>query len=283
MINELKNEYCVSDLCDFMGVSRSGYYAWDAPEESFRSKENRKLSIEIKALFHESDETYGAIRIHDDLKEKNIACSKNRVARLMALEGLKSVHKRKFKPMTTDSKHTLPIANNVIAQDFTVKGPNEKWGGDITYIPTQEGFLYLAIVMDFYSRKIIGFALEDRMKADLCVRALAMALVLRNPPKSLIHHSDRGSQYASYLYTDLIHSNGFTQSMSRKGNCYDNAMVESFFHTLKVERVHRKTYQTKQQAKEDITQYIQNFYNTKRKHSALDYQAPNKYELNHAA
>ena len=278
-----ENHYFLSDLFELLEVSSSGFYAWKNRIESNRSLENRKLTVEIKALYHESQETYGAIRIHDDLKDAGIPCSKNRVARIMACENIKYVHRQKFKICTTDSKHDLPIANNVIEQDFSVKGPNEKWGCDITYIHTNEGVLYLAIVMDFYSRKIIGFAIDDNMKAGLCARALMMALVLRNPPKTLIHHSDRGSQYASYLYTDLIKSKGFIQSMSRKGNCYDNAMVESFFHTLKVERVYRQTYTTKKQAKEDIEKYIHHFYNSKRKHSALDYQAPNKYELNQAA
>ena len=283
MILAHENQYFLTDMFELLDVSSAGYYEWKTREESIRSLENRKLVVHIKSLYHESQETYGAIRIHDDLKDLNIPCSKNRVARLMAAEGLKSVHREKFRQCTTDSKHALPIANNVIAQDFSVKGPNEKWGCDITYIPTNEGFLYLAIVMDFYSRKIIGFATSENMKADLCVRALVMALVFRNPPKTMVHHSDRGSQYASYLYTSLIQKHGFIQSMSRKGNCYDNSMVESFFHTLKVELVHRKKYQTRTQAKEDIQNYIHNFYNSKRKHSALDYQAPTKYEQINAA
>lgn len=273
-----KKQYSLKLLCDIFEVSRSSYYEWTNRVESNRSKGNKKLMVSIKTSFFESKETYGVIRVLDDLRDQNIVCNKKRVARLMSLEGLKSVHKRKFKPCTTDSKHPLPIASNVIHQDFSVKGPNEKWGCDITYIPTREGFLYLAIVLDFFSRKIVGFSMDDSMKTSLCSRALKMALTFRQPPKTLIHHSDRGSQYASEEYRSVIQNYGFIQSMSRKGNCYDNAMVESFFHTLKVELVHRIFYQTKNQAKEDITDYIYNFYNSKRKHSALDYQAPNNYE-----
>lgn len=278
MILEHEDDEYVSILCKLSGVSRSGFYEWKNRKESNRSIENKKLLFSIKTFYHESDETYGAIRIQDDLKDAGMTCSLNRVARLMSLEGIQSVHRKKYTPQTTDSKHNLRISDNVIAQDFSAKGPNEKWGCDISYIRTAEGFLYLAIVMDFYSRKIIGFCMNDSMDDDLCIKALTMALILRGPPKKLILHSDRGSQYASDDYRKLISKYQLTQSMSRTGNCYDNAMVESFFHTLKVERVYRQIYTTKKYAKEDITRYIHAFYNCKRKHSALDYMAPNHYE-----
>jgi len=191
---------------------------------------------------------------------------------------LASVHKQKFRPCTTNSKHRLPVAPNVISQDFSTSAPNEKWGGDISYIPTAEGFLYLAIVLDFFSRKVVGRAAGDSLESSLCCDALNMALLRRNPPSELIHHSDRGIQYASAVYTKILQENNFTQSMSRTGNCYDNAMVESFFHTLKVERVNRKNYQTKKEALDDIIDYIENWYNQKRSHSSLDYVSPTEYE-----
>ena len=265
-------------LCQVCKVSSSGYYDWLGRRESSRARENRALTVEIRALFEESDSTYGAIRIYRELKKQGRKCSKNRVARIMRREGLVSVHKRKFRVCTTDSKHSLPVAQNIIDQDFSTLAPNRKWGGDITYVRTDEGFLYFAIVLDFYSRKIVGRAGGDSLHASLCCDALKMALLRRNPPSELIHHSDRGVQYASAEYTDLLTQRKFTQSMSRKGNCYDNAMVESFFHTLKVERVNRKHYATRQEALDDITDFIENFYNIKRSHSSLDYVSPTEYE-----
>jgi putative transposase len=259
-------------------VSSSGYYEWLSRKESLRGKENRVLTVKIRALFNESDSTYGAIRIHRELKKQGVQCSRNRVARIMRKEGLVSVHKKKFRPCTTNSKHRLPVAPNVIKQDFSATKPNQKWGGDISYIPTAEGFLYLAIVLDFFSRKVVGRAAGDSLQSSLCCEALTMALLRRRPPAKLIHHSDRGVQYACAAYTSLLKQHKFTQSMSRTGNCYDNAMVESFFHTLKVERVNRRNYQTKREALDDIINYIENWYNKKRTHSALDYLSPTQYE-----
>jgi len=232
----------------------------------------------VKASHNESDRTYGAIRIHRDLKNQEQKCSKNRVARLMSANGLKSVHRAKYKPQTTQSKHSQPIAPNIVNQDFKTTGMNQKWGCDISYIETREGFLYLAIVMDFYSRKIVGFAMGNSLHAELCGLALKQACVLRQPPEELVHHSDRGVQYASLSYRALLQSYRLIQSMSRKGNCYDNAMVESFFHTLKVERVHRRIYKTRDEAKNDIANYIINFYNNTRLHSSLDYKSPVEFE-----
>lgn len=237
------------------------------------------LSFKIKTIFKESFKTYGAIRIHRELKASGIKCSKNRVARIMRELGLKSVHARRFKPCTTNSKHSYPVANNVINQDFSATRVNQKWGCDITYIRTHEGFLYLAIVMDFCSRRIVGWSTSSYLRSDLCIKALKKALFLRKPPDSLIHHSDRGSQYTSYAYSEILTENNFTQSMSRTGNCYDNAMVESFFSNLKVEWTDRKIYQNRNQAHWDIAFYIERFYNSKRRHSGLDYLSPNEYEL----
>ena len=196
----------------------------------------------------------------------------------MRTSGLKSVHRRKYKPQTTQSNHPFGISANILNQDFLAQQTNEKWGCDISYIQTLEGWLYLAIVMDFYSRKIVGYATGPTLEARLCCRALQQACLLRRTASELVHHSDRGVQYASAEYRALIKSHRFTQSMSRKGNCYDNAMVESFFHTLKVELVHRKKYLTRNEAREDIQKYIAGFYNTERRHSSLDYLSPIQYE-----
>lgn len=271
----------ISFLCRVCKVSRSGYYEWVNREESKRDKSNNALIVQIKSIHSESRKTYGSIRIKKELASNGKKVSKNRIARLMQKEGIKSVHRAKFKPSTTDSKHNLAVASNVIHQDFTTTGPNEKWGCDITYIPTKEGWLYLAIVLDFYSRRVVGWAFDDSLHAELCCDALEMALLRRNSPEELIHHSDRGVQYASNKYCQLLKENKFIQSMSRKGNCYDNAMTESWFHTYKVECVQQVQYQTRAQARLSGIDYIENFYNTKRRHSSLDYLSPIDYENNY--
>lgn len=262
-------------------MSRSGYYEWLNRVESLRSKKDRRLLVAIKALYHESRETYGALRVHEGLIKKEYSCGKNRVARLMHKAGLKSVYRRKYRPMTTQSDHNERISANIVNQDFRVEEPNVKWGSDISYIETKEGWLYLAIVMDFYSRKVIGYSMGSNLQAELCCEALRRACLLRQPAVNLIHHSDRGVQYASGAYRELLAKHGLRQSMSRKGNCYDNAMVESFFGTLKVERVHRVKYLSREEAKKDISDYISNFYNKKRMHSSLGYQSPVEYESSH--
>ena len=271
-------EYSVEFMCKVFNVSRSCYYEWLTGKESQRTKENRVLSVKIKATYNESQQTYGAIRVHKELQDDGIKCSRNRVARIMRKENIQSVHRTKFKVCTTNSKHTLPVADNVINQNFTATAPNQKWGADITYIKTGEGFIYLAIVLDFFSRKIVGWAVSDSLHSDLCCNALKRALTRRNPPQELIHHSDRGVQYASSDYRQILINSKFSQSMSRKGNCYDNAMVESFMHTLKVERVNRRNYLNKLSARLDLADFIENFYNHKRKHSSIDYLSPVLYE-----
>ena len=277
-MKQKSQEYSVEFMCKVFDVSRSCYYDWRKGKESKRANENRALSVQIKAAFNESHQTYGAIRIHKELQDKKIKCGKNRVARIMRKEEIQSVHRTKFKVCTTDSKHNLSVSDNVINRNFTATAPNQKWGTDITYIKTGEGFIYLAIVLDFFSRKIVGWAVSDSLHADLCCNALNMALIRRKPPQELIHHSDRGVQYASTDYRQLIIKNKFSQSMSRKGNCYDNAMVESFMHSLKVERVHRRTYLNKLSARIDLADYIENFYNHKRRHSSIDFLSPVQYE-----
>lgn len=272
------SQYSVVELCEFAGVSRSGYYEWHQREESERYRTNCKLMVELKASYKASRSTYGAIRICRDLKTKNVKCSKNRVARLMRSIGLKSVHRTKYKPQTTQSNHSERISPNVVDQDFTALRPNQKWGCDITYIPTREGFVYLAVVLDFYSRKIVGCKMGKYLHAELCCEALRKASLLRCPPEDLIHHSDRGVQYASIAYRKILKELKLIQSMSRKGNCYDNAMVESFFHTLKVELVHQNDYQTREDCIRDVEGYIAGFYNNTRLHSSLGYLSPVDFE-----
>lgn len=232
----------------------------------------------ITAAYHESRETYGAIRIHREVKEQGITCSKNRIARLMRKQGIVSVHRKTYRPQTTQSKHRLHIVENLVDQDFQAASVNQKWGGDISYVPTDEGWLYVSVLLDFYSRKVVGSSSGDSLQTGLCCQALKQACILRRPPAELIHHSDRGMQYASQEYRDVLKQHRFTQSMSRKGNCYDNAMVESFFHTLKVELTHRQRYRTREEARKDIENYIHGFYNVKRRHSSLDYRSPSEYE-----
>lgn len=279
---ENRNKYPISELCSLLQVSRSGYYEWRSREESKRSRENRVLVVEIRSVHEESRRSYGAIRTCRELKKRGKSCSKNRVARLMREKGIRSTHKGKYRVCTTNSKHEHPVAQNIVSQDFSAKAPNEKWGSDITYIPTAEGWLYLAVVLDFHSRKIVGWKAGESLRTELCSDALRMALLRRQPPAKLIHHSDRGIQYASFEYRSLLRANNFCQSMSRKGNCYDNAIVESFMHTLKVECVHQRKYQSRSEARRDIADYIENFYNTKRMHSSLDYLSPVEYEQNYA-
>jgi len=276
-IEESKREWPVRVLCSTLKVSHSGFYEWRGRPTSARAQEDEALSVAIKAIHQESRETYGSPRIHVQLKRQGVPCGKNRVTRLMATAGIAAKTKRKFKA-TTDSKHRYPVAENVLNRQFTVKGPNEVWLVDITYIWTREGWLYLAAVLDLYSRRIVGWALERRMTKEFACRALEMALNRRRPGRGLIHHSDRGSQYASGAYQDLLANRGIIPSMSRKGDCWDNAPMESFFHTLKVELVHHRDYRTREEARGDIIEYMEMFYNWQRRHSSLDYATPMEYE-----
>ena len=239
---------------------------------------DQALMQHIKEIHHHSRQTYGSPRIQAELAENGVNCSPKRVARLMRDEELWAKQKRKFKVTTTDSAHNYPVAPNRLNQDFTASRPNEKWLVDITYIPTAEGWLYLAVVMDLYSRRIVGWAMSDSLERHLVIVALHMALTMRQPPPGLLHHSDRGSQYASEDYQAWLTKYQIQGSMSRTGNCYDNAPMESFFATLKTELVHHCHYQTKAEAKTDIFEYIELFYNRFRRHSALHYQSPVNFE-----
>jgi transposase InsO family protein len=264
-------------VCRLLEVSTSGYYAWKTRPKSQHRIENEKLLIEIKRIFLEHRQNYGSPRVWHALCKERIFCSRNRVAKLMKLNSLRAVHKRKFR-QTTDSNHKYPVAPNLLQRNFTIGQPNRIWVTDITYIWTLQGWLYLAFVLDLYSRAVVGLAMADRITDELTQSALKQALLRRRPPESLIHHSDRGSQYASNDYRKLTRENKIIASMSRKGNCWDNAVAESFLHTLKVELVNRYKFRTKEEAKRTIFEYLQMYYNTKRIHSTLGYLSPFEFE-----
>lgn len=265
-------------MCQVLEVSTSGYYAWLDRPESRRARENRRLVLEIKAIHREKRGTYGSPRIHAELDAKQIYVSINRVARLMREAGIRAKQHRKYKA-TTDSKHSHPVAPNRLNRDFVADMANQKWLADITYIRTGEGWLYLAAILDLYSRLIVGWSMSSRMTKKLVLDALAMAVGRRRPGPGLIHHSDRGSQFACQDYQRALNSHGMICSMSRKGNCWDNAPMESWFHTLKTELAGRRKYQTRMQAKADIFEYVELFYNSNRRHSALGYMTPAQYEM----
>ncbi|GJL63172.1 MAG: transposase [Nitrospirales bacterium] len=276
-IDEQKKAWSVTLMCGVLSVSRSGYYDWTARGLSQRVRSNIELDRRIRAIFAEHRQRYGAPRIADALHDEGITCSENRIARRMRALGLQAIQAKKFKA-TTDSKHSKPVAPDLLKQDFFATAPNQKWTTDISYVWTDEGWLYLAVVMDLYSRAIVGWSMNRRMTQQLACDALTMALFRRCFPKGTILHSDRGSQYCSAGYQRLIRSNGLCCSMGRKANCYDNAVTESFFHTLKVELVHRERYMTRRMAQSSIFEYIETYYNRQRRHSAIGHQIPMIFE-----
>lgn len=275
-IKESRYQWAVSLMCRVLEVAVSGFYDWLNRPVSKRAQENEKLTEHILMFHCGSRCTYGSPRIHKDMKQAGYSVSENRVARLMRIQGIRGKAKRKFKTTTT-SKHTRPRAENLVKQDFTATEPNKVWVADITYIATLEGWLYLAIILDVFSRKVIGWAFSDRLTDDLVLTALNMAKQQRQTPTGLIHHSDQGSQYASADFQHSLKENDMTQSMSGKGNCYDNALAESFFATLKTEEADAP-YETRQQAKTSIFRYIETFYNLRRRHSSLNYLSPIDFE-----
>jgi len=272
-----RDKYAVSRMCAMLGISRSSYYAWRKRKPSQREHHMQILLGRIREIHKLSRKTYGSPRVHAELKRQGIACNQKTVARLMRLDGIQGQRKRR-RVTTTDSNHCFPIAANLLNRDFHADQPNQKWVADITFIPTAEGWLYLAGVLDLFSRKVVGWEMSNRIDADLVERALRMALYQRQPGRGLIHHSDRGSQYASHQIQNLLAANQIQVSMSGKGNCYDNAVMESFFGTLKNEWVHHQRYQSRYQARLDIFKYIEGFYNTVRLHSTLGYMSPNEFE-----
>jgi transposase InsO family protein len=272
----------VSSACDTLDVSRSGYYAWLKRPESQRAKTNAMLLNRIRVIHEKSDATYGSPRVTEDLRAEGFIVNEKRVAKLMKENKIASDAVKKFKITTTDSNHNLPVAERVFETENVreaVMAPNQVWAGDITYVATDEGWLFLAIFLDIFTRKVVGFSSDDNMKTELILKALEMALGRQTVVDGqLIAHSDRGSQYASELYTSKLRLAGIIASMSRKGNCYDNAHVESFFHSLKVELVYRKTFRTREEAKQAIFDWIETWYNRERRHSALGYMTPDEYE-----
>lgn len=277
-IHDHRQSYPVQLMCRVLQVSRSGYYAWRKRKPSARQMANEFLLALIRLHHRHSRGTYGSRRIHAALQRDGICCGHNRVARLMRLHQLQARRKRSYK-VTTDSSHRFPVASNVLNQAFSAEKPNTVWLGDITYIATAEGWLYLAVLLDLYSRKVVGWSMQPRLQRRLVLEALKTALSNRQPPPGFLHHSDQGSQYASDEYQALLATHQATVSMSRRGNCYDNAPVESFFATLKTECVRDVVYPTRALAKADLFEYIEVFYNRQRLHSQLDYHSPAEYEL----
>lgn len=277
-IEEHRQEFDITLMCWLLQVSRSGYYAWRKRQPSAREMADAQLLEAIKKIFAASGQTYGSPRIHMELRAEGIRCSRKRVERLMRENGLKVEQKRKSRVVTTDSDHDFPVAHNVLDRDFTAENPNEKWVTDISYIHTDTGWLYLAVVMDLFSRAIVGWAMRPDLSRALVLSALRMAIANRQPPAGLLHHSDRGSQYCAHAYRQLQAEHKMVSSMSRKGNCHDNAAMESFFATLKKELVDRRHYRNQAEARSDIFAYIEGFYNRRRRHSTLGYVSPSAFE-----
>jgi len=270
----------VSQWCRVLGVSRSGFYA--ARKRLREPKQVSALVVHVKAEFAASGRTYGSRRLSAALRAKGMVVGRYRTRQLMRSNGLQTLWRRKF-VHTTDSRHELPLAGNVLARRFKPARPNEAWVSDMTYIRTRSGWLYLAVVLDLFSRKIVGWAMAPSMPADLVCAALSLAIASRKPGPGLLVHSDRGSQYASEAHTALLARHGLVCSMSRKGNCWDNAVMERFFLNLKMERVWQRDYANHPEAQADIADYIANFYNPVRLHSTLGYRSPSNYEQQHAA
>jgi len=269
--------YPLLKICRALEVSKSGYYAWKRRPKSRRAIDNEQLLIEIKRVFLEHGQNYGSPRVWHALRRADIPCSENRVARLMRKAKLVAVQRRKFR-VTTNSKHNWPVAPNILDRNFITDAPGKIWLTDITYIWTWEEWLYLAFVLDLYYRGVVGLSMAARVTDELTQNALKQALLRRNPPKGLIHHSDRGSQYASGDYQQLLKKHEITPSMSRKGDCWDNAVGESFLHTLKVEKINRCRFKTREEARREIFEYIEAYYNRKRMHSSLGYMSPFEFE-----
>ena len=276
-IQEHDRRYPIRLMCRALTVSPAGYYAWAGRPESDRSVRNRALLSAIRVVHRESRETYGSPSIWDALVKRGHGVGENRIARLMRVEGIRAKTVKQWRA-TTQSNHRLPVAENILDRQFTVEQPNRVWAGDITYVWTTEGWLYLAVVLDLYSRTVIGWALEARLTGDLTQQALTMAIHRRTPNAGLLHHSDRGSQYAATAYQQLLTTHGMASSMSRRGNCWDNACVESFFGTLKRELIYHRQYRTRDEATQDIFEYIEVFYNRLRRHSTLGYDSPAESE-----
>ena len=282
-IEERKTEWPVTHLCRVLEVSRSGFYAWRSREPSAAEVRREELTEEVKEIHAEVKGRYGSPRIHAELVDRGHECGVNFVAKVMREAGIAAKTKRKFR-QTTDSNHTHPVAENILDREFNPEEPNTSWCADVTYIPTREGWLYLAVVEDLFSRRVVGWSMDATMTSRLVVDALEMALVARlkgSSSSGLVTHSDRGSQYAGEHYQRRLKEERITCSMSRRGNCWDNAAMESFFASLKKELVHYEDYATRAEARASIFEYIEAFYNRVRRHSSLGYVAPDEYERTH--
>ena len=278
LIDKHRGEWPLRFVCEALAVSVSGYYEWrEDPGRFSRYRRPTVLRSAIHAAYAASRQTYGSPRIHAALQAQGVHGCVNTVAKIMRQDGLRARTKRKYKA-TTDSSHSLPVAENLLARDFQRSAPNQVWVSDITYIPTDEGWLYLATTLDLYSRRIVGWSMRERMTSDLVIDALQMAIVQRQPPRGLMHHSDRGSQYASTAFQQMLAAHGMVCSMSRKGEVYDNAVMESFYGTLKRELVSVARYATRDEARQAIFEWIEVFYNRQRLHSSLGYRSPADYE-----
>lgn len=276
-VAEHRHDLPVAMMCRLLDIKPSGFYAWSRRPVSRRARDNGRLKKQIDSIYAESDGVYGSRKVRDELLTLGFRAGKHRVARLMREMGLKGCPKKRYK-VTTQSDHGFRVAPNSLERSFTADRPNQRWAADITYIRTAEGWLYLAVVMDLYSKAIVGWSMSHRITRDIVLRALLMALSARRPDAGLLHHSDRGSQYASGDFQDLLDEHGIECSMSGTGNCYDNAVVESWFGLLKRERVNRRRYATRQEARLDVFDYIERFYNRRRPHGAAGRMSPLEYE-----
>lgn len=274
-MQEQREVYKAKNMCKVLKVSRSGYYAWRTRQPSSRRRDNKELLGQIREVHTQSRRLYGSLRITASLNEQGLRCGKNRVARIMEENSIRAEVKRRRFKRTTDSKHNYALAAHLLVGPKQTKGV---WVSDITFVPTSEGWLYVAVVINLKSRKVIGLCMSDKLTQELASSALRDAVGRQRPPKGLIHHSDRGRQYASYAYQELLREYGITPSMGRTGNCYDNAYVESFFGTLKTELVHGERYRSRLEARLSIFEYVEVFYNRQRRHSALGYRSPEQFE-----
>ncbi len=275
-----KATYPVALLCQVLEVSRAGFYAWGTRAPAARSQQDQRLAVSVAAIHAESRGRYGSPRVHAELRAQGQRSGRKRVARLMREQGLRARVRHRYR-CTTDCGHGLAIKGNLLQRRFTVAAPNTRWATDITYLWTLEGWLYLAVIVDLFSRRVVGWSMREGLERQLALDALRMAVAERKPPRGLLHHSDRGSQYASHEYQQALTAHGIESSMSRSGNCWDNAVAESFFASLKMELVYRTTWSTRAQARAQVFEYIEVFYNRRRRHSALGYQSPEEFERRH--
>jgi putative transposase len=277
VIDAKKARFPISALCRVLKVRRSGYYAWLGRDVSAREQEDQRLTVEIRTVFHENKKRYGSPRVCRELHSRGMRVCRHRVARLMRQHQLRARARRKF-VKTTDSAHALSTPPNLLARDFTATAPDRVWAGDVTFLPTREGWLYLAVLLDLYSRRVVGWAMSEHNDEVLTLSALQMALDQRQPEPGLVHHSDRGTTYASGEYQDRLTKHDIVCSMSRKGDCWDNAVVESFFSTLDIECGNQQVFSSRSAARREVTEYILGYYNPTRLHSYLEYVSPMAFE-----